>query len=233
MEHYFDYKQKKLVNSWHGMSLAYSDAYISFMSEWLAFNAICYNLYHEKANIERANIDRKKSKLKKIQERLVPSAAINIESATVEGTQDKWNLDISMPERLFISVTNNYTEDIIFNEFVDQHKEWYNREPSAYFDKLKSALKKGDGHYVINMSKSHLYKYNAFDAMVKKNIIVPCEKNDLKTVKNVLYQVRCNIFHGEKTPGDPNDDRIVNCALPLLRYLVEYLMEKHGLTNND
>jgi hypothetical protein len=233
MQCYFDHKQKKLVNSWHSMSLAYSDPYISFMLEWLALNAICHNLYHEKAFIERANIDRKKSKLKKIQERLVPSAAINIESAMVKGTQNKWSLDISMPERLFISVTSNYTEDIIFAEFVDQNKEWYSREPSAHFDKLKSALNKGDGHYVINMSQSHRYNYNAFDDMVKKNIIVPCEKNDLKTVKNVLYQVRCNIFHGEKNPGDPNDDRIVNCALPLLRYLVEYLMRIHELNDKE
>lgn len=49
----------------------------------------------------------------------------------------------------------------------------------------------------------------------------------------MLYQIRCNIFHGEKTPGDFNDDRIVKNALPLLRHIVDYLLEKHEIKKND
>jgi hypothetical protein len=63
----FDDKQEKKINSWHNLSDKSDDAYMAFMAEWIAFNAICYNLYHEKAVMERANIDRAKSKLNKIQ----------------------------------------------------------------------------------------------------------------------------------------------------------------------
>jgi len=228
---YFDYKQIKLIESWHKLSVEAMDPYMSFMAEWISFNAICYNLYHESANIERANIDRKKSKLEKIQERLIPSAEIKIDNAKIEGTKDKWSLDLSLPERLFISVSNNYTENVIFNEFVIKNKDWYKQNPSSLFSDLKKSLKKGEDHYVINMAKSKYYDSNNIPEMSNKNIIIFCEENELKTIKNVLYQIRCNIFHGEKTPADLNDDRIVKSALPILRYIVQYLIDKHKIIN--
>jgi len=64
---YFDDKQIKLINSWHNLAANSEEPYMAFMAEWIALNAICYNLYYEKAIIERANIDRGKSKLNKIQ----------------------------------------------------------------------------------------------------------------------------------------------------------------------
>jgi hypothetical protein len=39
---YFDDKQKKLINSWHTLAVKSEDAYMAFMAEWIAFNAICY-----------------------------------------------------------------------------------------------------------------------------------------------------------------------------------------------
>ena len=52
------------------------------------------------------------------------------------------------------------------------------------------------------------------------------EPRELRQLKDVLYQVRCNIFHGEKVPGEPNDDRIASAALPLLSRFVEALVPK-------
>jgi hypothetical protein len=46
---------------------------------------------------------------------------------------------------------------------------------------------------------------------------------DLTQLKNVLYQVRCNVFHGEKVPGDVNDDRIVRAAYPVLLRIMQQL----------
>ena len=67
------------------------------------------------------------------------------------------------------------------------------------------------------------------DEQSKRNILVLCEKNDLKTIKNVLYQIRCNIFHGEKIPGDINDDRIVKSANPILDLITKYLVDEQGI----
>ena len=227
---YFDNKQKKLITSWHNLSEKSEDTYMAFMSEWIAFNAICYNLYYEKAIIERANIDRSKSKLNKIHERFNPSVNVEAQNAKIAGTLDKWSIDLSLPERLFISVSNNYTEDIIFNEFVKEHQNWYKNNATNSFNDLKLSLKKENRHFVINMAKSQNYNFkNDIDGMAKQNVLILCEVNNLKTIKNVLYQIRCNIFHGEKTPGDFNDDAIVKSALHLLKYIMNYLIGIHDI----
>jgi hypothetical protein len=200
------------------------------MAEWIAFNAICYNLYYEKAIIERANIDRSKSKLNKLHERFNPSVDVEVQIAKIVGTLEKWSIDISLPERLFISVSNNYTEDIIFNEFVKEHKSWYLKNSTNLFNILKLSLTKGARHFVVNMAKSqNYYLKNDISEMTDKHIIILCEENNLQTIKNVLYQIRCNIFHGEKTPGDFNDDRIVKSALPVLNYIVNHLIGIHEI----
>lgn len=227
---YFDEKQIRLINSWHKLSAKSEDVYMSFMAEWIAFNAICYNLYYEKAIIERANIDRSKSKLKKLNQRFNPSIDIEVQNAKIIGTAEKWSVDLSLPERLYISVSTNYTEDIIFNEFVKDNQSWYDNNSTDLFNDLKLALKKGSRHFVINMAKSqNYYSQNDIDEMANKSVIILCEENNLKTIKNVLYQIRCNIFHGEKIPGDINDDKIVKSALPLLRFIVFHLIEFHEI----
>jgi hypothetical protein len=227
---YFDDKQIKLINSWHNLAANSEEPYMAFMAEWIALNAICYNLYYEKAIIERANIDRGKSKLNKIQEKFNSSNELTVNEVKLVGTSDKWSVDIFFPERLFISISNNYTEDIIFNEFVKANHNWYQDNPSDSFWGLKTSLTKRDRNYVVNMAKIKYYDDSfSVNNLASKNIIILCEENNLKTIKNVLYQIRCNIFHGEKTPGDINDDTIVKCAIPLLRYIVEYLVEKHEI----
>lgn len=227
---YFDEKQIGLINSWHNLSAKSADPYMAFMAEWITFNAICYNLYYEKAIIERANIDRSKSKLNKLNQRFNPSIDIEVQKAKVTGTAEKWSVDLSLPERIYISVSTNYTEDIIFNEFVKDNQNWYANNPVELFNDIKLALKKNDRSFVVNMAKSNNYNIkNDIDDMANRNIIILCEENNLKTIKNVLYQIRCNIFHGEKTPGDINDDKIVKCALPILKFIVTYLIDIHKI----
>lgn len=41
---YFDDKQKWLINSWQNLSVSSKDYYTADIIEWIAFNAICYNL---------------------------------------------------------------------------------------------------------------------------------------------------------------------------------------------
>jgi hypothetical protein len=153
------------------------------MSEWIAFNAICYNLYHEKAIIERANIERKKSKLDRIHEKFNPSASFEAQTTKINGTIEKWNIDLSLPERLVISISNkNYTEDIIFTEFVKEYQNIFqNRLSIELFDDLKKSLLKGNRSYVINMAKSQFYSDGADIAeMAKKILLFYARKTILK-----------------------------------------------------
>ena len=84
---------------------------------------------------------------------------------------------------------------------------------------LRQALKKDDGnYYVIDMSKVGQYNREiSYKELKNRNIIVPFEDTTkLKQLIDVLYQIRCNLFHGEKQPGVINDDRIVSSANPVL-----------------
>ena len=227
----FDVKQKKIIIGWHKFSENSDDAYFSFMAEWIAFNAICYNLYYEKAIKERTNINRKKSKLESIHQKLNQIDIDELSGTTIiKGTVENWSIDINLPEKLFITVSHNYTEDIIYNEFVNENKNEIELIHDTFFEQLKYALKKKNRSYVKNMAKSKKYceDYD-IEEMAQKNIIILCEQNNLKTVKDVLYQIRCNIFHGEKIPGDLNDDQIVKSAYPLLKFIVNYMIEKHNI----
>ena len=234
---YFDDKQRKLIKSWRNLSENSEDYYMAFISEWIAFNAICYNLYFEKSIMERANIDRKKSKLSQIEKKLGQSINMSAEEAVIESKNNSWNLDIHFPDRLFLSISKIFTEDRIYDLFATEYSKWYSesiKENETYFQDIKESLKKNEEnierYYVINMARFKDFSFSKdIDSQANSNIIKLCESNDLQTIKNVLYQIRCNIFHGEKIPGDINDDRIVKSALPMLRFLVNKLIENNKI----
>lgn len=234
---YFDQKQQRIIKSWHNLSLGTEDNYMAFMSEWIVFNAICYNLYHEKAISEKVNLDNKKSQLENIKRNLQSDASSKEGKATIELKQEKWKIAMNFPERIFLSISRKYTEDIIYDAFVKDYSNWYseiNAKTESLFINLKESLYKeyklASRSYIINMTRIEEYGIEKdVTEMDTRNIIILCEKNELKTIKKVLYQVRCNIFHGEKIPGDLNDDRIVKCALPMLRLLVEGLSMENNI----
>ena len=91
---------------------------------------------------------------------------------------------------------------------------------------LKKALKKNNGRvYVIDMSRYDQYnEKNDISSMSSNGVISLLEDNDLSSIINVLYQIRCNIFHGGKEPGDHHDDEIVNAANPILNRIVEFII---------
>ena len=143
--------------------------------------------------------------------------------------KERIEIDIKTPERLNFSIKEKYTEDLIYEQFV---KSYSNKiiVGKEIFQNLKESLKKDDRFYVINMARIHAFDQSEdINVQSKRNILVLCEKNDLKTIKNVLYQIRCNIFHGEKIPGDKNDDRIVKSANPILDLITRYLVNEQGI----
>lgn len=244
-----DDRQKAIVKAWHDLSKGQSNALISFMAEWIAFNAICYGLYHERATRERADLNAKTDRLKAIRNVLsspqvegqpAVEASIKIESEALKVKVSVYDSQSSnLAHSIAFVVKKRYTEELIYEALVQAYSDWY-RDPSmadlrTMFATLKHSLTKEveseNRHYVINMSRvSDLPKSVSkedVDDLARKNIVVLCEHDELKQAIDVLYQVRCNTFHGEKIPGDLNDDRIVKAAAPLLSKIVEQLMKDH------
>lgn len=229
MKKYFDDKQKTLINAWTTQAAESVNEYLKFMSNWIAFNAICYNLFYEQSIMDRAELDRKKSKLSSIKDSINENSEIEAQSASITLKKERIEIDIKVPERLNFSIKEKYTEDLIYEKFV---KSYSNKiiVGQEIFQNLKESLKKDDRFYVINMARiKHYNQSEDIDSQSKRNILVLCERNNLKTIKSVLYQIRCNIFHGEKIPGDINDDRIVKSANPILDNITKYLIDEQGI----
>ena len=235
---YFDDKQRKLIHNWVDISRKQEDYYLKFMTLWIAFNSICVHLYHKSAWRERVNFDSDKTKLKKIIHLLENSGDINIQSEVqIKNKDNGWSVDIKNPERILLIVKEQYTEDLVFTKFVEENKDWYENDiqnNQSHFNDLKKTLKKQrrteESFYIINMSTKDKYnEENDLKEMDRLGIINFCNNNNLGTVKSVLYLIRCNIFHGEKTPGVINDDKIVKAAYPLLDYIVDKLRNIHNI----
>lgn len=47
------------------------------------------------------------------------------------------------------------------------------------------------------------------------------EEYDLSQVAECFYQVRCNLFHADKMPGDPRDEHLVEASYLIVSKLVE------------
>jgi len=234
---YFDDKQRFLIEKWVDISYNQNDYYLKFMTLWVAFNAICVNLYHKSAWKERINFD-DRTKLKKIVDILDNNGDINIQSEVkIKNTDKGWSVDIKNPERILLNIQEKYNEDLIFLKFVEDNKDWYEKDIEnnrSLYNRLRLSLKKQykneDIFYIINMSKKEKYDPEKdLKEMARENIIILCNNNNLGNVKSLLYQIRCNIFHGEKTPGDINDDGIVKDAYPILDYIINKLREIHRI----
>jgi hypothetical protein len=222
-ESVYDLKQQRLIQSWIDFADRQNvDAYSQFIALWIAFNAACYGRYFKAANCRRANLSKGKGLEK------VPSEPTPIHG-TIVRENDRFKLKVSEPGRIVITITDRYTEDTIFNEFAREFKEEYrlalgDEKFRLALDQLRDSLRKNDRFYVINMARAAEHDLSQdFNDMKAKNVIVPFDSSKLRQVKMVLYQIRCNIFHGEKVPGELNDDRIVKCAIPVLRRLLNFL----------
>jgi len=240
---HFEPKQSRVILTWYklGIDNEDKDYYMSFISYWISFNAICYNLYHKECISERANIDTKKSKMKDLRKKLRNIDNLKSDTTTLKLKEDdKLTVDIQSSSRLFFSIERKYTEDLIYNKFVNDYTEWYDvADKKEQYNRIKRSLEKYDRKndqsrfYIKNMARiddfERLRSRSTLEELNNKNIIILCEDNSLNIIKRVFYQIRCNIFHGEKVPGDLNDDRIAEGALPMLKLLVEKLIEDHRI----
>ena len=224
-----DGKQKRLIEAWISQAEQATDPYFRFMSLWIAFNASCYALFHESANQLRAD-------LKKLEGESPLDCPVQ---AHVVRTDNRILVQADVL-RMDVKVVEVYTENLVFSQFAKTMKGRYRLalERDAPFsnavDRFREAIRKNNGYYVLNLSKSddgisEVAVWDARKVEESTNMLRSFhERNNLALLKDVLYQVRCNVFHGEKVPGTTNDDRIVIAALPVLRRLPEFCLSDQG-----
>lgn len=214
-----DYRQEQIIKTWfdEGVKAGF-ESYFCFISLWISFNAYCVAKCSIKANRRLAQINND-SGFKKLSE-----DSIEITEGTILRKDGRYSIDIKQPGRVHIVIKEKFIESAVFDAFArDFCKDYLEMLKEDNFteavEKLYKALEKEDGHsYVINMTKAGLYSLElSYKELKNRNIIIPFEDTTkLSQLINVLYQIRCNLFHGEKQPGVINDDKIVGSANPVL-----------------
>jgi hypothetical protein len=221
----YDHKQLCLIRSWIALSREPErDSYARFISLWIAFNAACYARYSEKAQRNRADLRNEKG-LADVAEGLIAASGELLKDGS------KFKIDLKSPGRIVIQISERYIEEVIFDEFAREYQSDYeNLHEEPTFEEairnFQEAIRKPNGKsYVINMARASQLDSSSYESLLGTSVIAALQDpKNLRQLKNVLYQVRCNVFHGEKVPGELNDDRITCAAVPVLNSLVEMLV---------
>lgn len=219
-----DKKQKQLIQLW----LIFADDdnlswYMRFIALWIAFNALCYAQFAREA-VKPISYLKSDKWLSTITEEIPVTGSLRRQNGHVCLKIDSPKLQVSFKER--------YAENIIYQCFSRYYNEsyldWLHDDPSleGMLNAFVESIQKPNGCYVINMLKSADYSESIpLDTLRSSNIVAAIiDRKNLRQIIDTLYQVRCNVFHGEKTPGGPNDDGIVRTAHPLLRAFLQHIL---------
>ncbi len=131
-------------------------------------------------------------------------------AGTIQRTNTKVTITLDTPITIKIGISERYTKDIIFSAFAQHHAQYYREllRQEAFqhaITHLQHALEKRSGEcYVINMAKAghHHSESNPRELEVKNILVRFNDTSNLQQLKNVLYQIRCNVFHGEKSQAN-------------------------------
>ena len=97
----------------------------------------------------------------------------------------------------------------------------------AHYDEYRKILYTPEFDYFCNRPAIKNCKFNPLrddprsrdTAADKARLLDKSPKNSNRAMLMILYQIRCNLFHGNKSFGDMNDQEIMkNAAELLLRY---------------
>ena len=225
-DYFFESKQEEIIKSWHNISTNEETSYVKFFANWISFNAICYALFHKEAVREKIDFDNNRN-LPNLKSRLESQDSISLEKGEISQPNKNIKVKLEFPEALNLTINERFIEFHIFEEFKKAFKDKINFEADNpdFIELKKSLKKKNDRSYVIDMSRIDQYNIeNDIDKMSANRIIKFCEDSHLPTIIDVLYQIRCNIFHGGKEPGDHHDDWIVKAANPILDQIVSHFI---------
>lgn len=109
----------------------------------------------------------------------------------------KENPSASISENLIIKTIKESEKIIrIYEELLE------NQDFSNALKAFRKTIHKDDGYYIIRMDNDNKVKFNDID--------------NFGQFIQIIYQIRCNLIHGEKIPYGTNDQKIVEAAYGVL-----------------
>lgn len=214
-----DSRQKEIFHTWFEQGVKNANKpYFGFISLWISFNAYCVANYSTKAKRLLAQINKDRGF------RELSGTTVEITEGIISQSKGIYSIDIKQPGRIHVVVKERFIESAVFDAFAQDFAKRYahmiqqEEDFAKAVNLLRETLRKEEHFYVIDMSRYREYDPTlSYKQLGQSGIIIPFEDiTNLEQLKNILYQIRCNLFHGEKLPGILNDDRIVRAAYPVL-----------------
>ena len=142
-----------------------------------------------------------------------------------------------------ISQGQSFDQSNVFFKFIAMFIAFnaiYDCRYESEYDPARKIQKFSDDNFMKERHKNLLntdteYK-NAVECLAEKGIINMQKSNDepfkinrleyLNQVMRCIYQVRCNLFHGDKSPGEPRDVNVVRSSYIILSRLLTPWMDR-------
>lgn len=102
--------------------------------------------------------------------------------------------------------------------FINQHKNWFHTEWVKLPDALREALNYLHNKPVKDMTPN-----------MPPNPKIIIDTKNLEEVINVIYRIRCNLFHGGKEIDMSPDKEYIENAAIILYYLLSAILHKEHL----
>ena len=93
----------------------------------------------------------------------------------------------------------------------------------ADWDPVLEAHRRGLDRHVYRRAVENLAAYGVYNYRRDTTIVVP-EPYTSRDVLDAIYQIRCNLFHGRKSPSSLRDARLVQSACRIIVHLVNSLL---------
>lgn len=112
---------------------------------------------------------------------------------------DAYNTDFSEFRMHFMTYIRNYRRSVDIKRGVNKEDDCYDKSLEEWAEKQLGAFKSKKKSQLNEDAKNNLIK-------IVNNIINPSSqqitKEELKCLVEIIYKVRCNLFHGSKNPKD-------------------------------
>jgi hypothetical protein len=237
-------EKKELIKTWFEQAWNYrnshnSECFLGFMSAWIAFNSWAASITQEDGDAEMIKLLCKDKTLEK---------DFNI---LRNNHQFRNRLEIFYEELPIVSVKKKKeftralgkfkkepnlkkTEENVLNSWgvtkLELESSTYDYDIDIIFSKQFNQIRNEPNFPLSNLKKiKDLFAPECWTRYRGK--FQEIERNWRNTLQS-LYRVRCNLFHGEKSPILEDDRRIVISAFQVMIYIFCYIFYKHNVIDS-
>ena len=207
----YDYLPQDIAKDWFKYGQSTEDKMVQFMTYWVAFSNL-YESYYEKTRGEE-----EKSERQKIKDYLI---SLNYKDRSfLKRFFDKIDLKKDDTGEFVMGIFEKFPVfEGKFNPESDNYKDIdFNDSSSENIKKISDKSKKSENKLSDKKISAAIEDYNN---------LCQCEDKKEKVIAlfMTIYQIRCNLFHGQKGPIPERNVALVGSSAKILECFLEEIM---------